>query len=184
MSKLILFVGQSGSGKSTYVLHCLSKIPKIKYLKTITTRKYRNINEFKNSEEYVFVSLVEYERLRAKSIHWDHDVILGNSYGIDLDCIQRNTNYLLCIYPDKKLLDKIKSEYPLEIMSIFIDVNLETTGFRISIKRPASESERLEIEKNLQLEKFKEICDYIFKPENILEKDVMKMESLVRNIII
>ena len=51
------------------------------------------------------------------------------------------------------------------------------------MRRSLSKIQRLEVENNLQLKKIKEICDYTFKSENILEKDVLKMESLVRNII-
>ncbi len=185
MSKLILLVGLSGSGKSTYAKNCLEHIDNISYLKTVTTRPYRTEQEKDFSFEYDFVSEEEYQSKKNSSKKWDHDEIHGKHYGLDLSSLETNSerNYLLNVYPDKELVEKIVNSYPIDVKIILIDTTKQIAAERVSMERPAQEYSRPEQEKNIELEDIRKIADYIFTPENILEIDLENMNKLIKEII-
>jgi guanylate kinase len=76
---LIIVSGPSGAGKSVIVGHVLSRIPRVRFSVSFTTRAPRG-NE-RNGVEYFFVDRLEFQSLIGKDNFLEWAEVHGNFYG-------------------------------------------------------------------------------------------------------
>jgi guanylate kinase len=78
--KLIIFSAPSGAGKTTIVQHLLTKIPKLEFSISATTRKPRGDEQ--NGKDYYFISKEEFlHRIARKQFVEFEEVYTGTFYG-------------------------------------------------------------------------------------------------------
>lgn len=179
-SNLFVITGLSGSGKSTLVQSFLSNHQEknFAFLKTYTTRIIRPSEVYNPYSEYEFVNHERYLEKRNSSNIWDHNEFYGNFYGVNLDDLFKYGNYFLIAYPDLNILSKIKKFYPAKITIILIKTPFEICSERIIKERPDSHT-RIVTEKNINLDKIQQICNYIFVPSNDLNVDIQTFEEII-----
>lgn len=76
---LILISGSSGSGKNTIISQLMKRNPKIKFLKSCTTRKRRDIEKDSN---YIHLSKEEFDKKLVAGEIFEYEEIHRNFYGM------------------------------------------------------------------------------------------------------
>ncbi|AWU43723.1 guanylate kinase [Blattabacterium sp. (Cryptocercus kyebangensis)] len=122
--KMIILSGPSGSGKTTISEYLLSKIPKLKFSVSCTTRSIRN-NE-KHGKDYYFISTNKFISKIKKNqfLEWE-EVYPKLFYGTLKSEISRiwNEHKHVLFDVDVKGGLCLQKQYPYDSLSIFIMVN-------------------------------------------------------------
>ena len=188
--KLIFVTGVSGSGKSTLVKYALSKLEDLEYIKTVTTRMPRNLEEYRNSCEYEFVDFEKYNFLRFNSKNWDHSEYGGKCYGVDLSSINHkiifeSKNMILNVQPNVSEIQKMINLYPVQPVGVFVDTPKYVARRRISLERPETDFYRLSVENHVEYNHFFDSFGFLrFLPENDnLENSKLSFLSLITKIL-
>lgn len=177
MSKILIFLGNSGSGKSFAESQLLSNYSdRFKKVISATTRAPRN-NE-KHGADYYFLSQDEFKN----QIFAEQDSFGGNNYGTLASEINTERDIILVIEPNgaKKILDFLnKNNINKEVIIFLFDIDQE---IRIKNMEKRGDS-RAQIEKRLlsddilaRIKNNNLKVDYIFNKnlENVAE-DIMRL---------
>ena len=168
MYKIILVAGASGSGKSTLIDGALSRISKLEYLKSYTTRKPRDTLE-QASHEYDFVDEKTYKILRKQSPKWDHSEIYGNYYGVDVESVKKKLQkqHLILATPlDIDLITSFNKIYEVSILVIYV------AGRKIERSK-----ERTLTDNHTNVKEIRDIADMIFIPTGNIRIDKEKFAN-------
>lgn len=199
--KTFVFCGLSTSGK-TMIVEALKgneiKLPitqsikdsikKIGYLKkqvTTTDRVKRN-GEIEG-KDYYFVLTKTFEEKIENEEFFEHANVYGKNYGLTkkemFDNLKSNSNYALIMDPQG--VAKVKAAFPTNVVSIYLDVDIETVIRRLESERKES-SDIIEI-RSTDLQYFydyKDRCDFVVNANNdinIVLKDVLEIMNNVLN---
>lgn len=182
--KLIIISGRTGAGKTTFAKATCSKTSlTVEYLPTYTTRKERA-----GDYGYIYINKEEYDRLRGNASLWDHTEAHNEMYGTDIDEAMKKlgegTNLICTCFPSLDEIHKIKTLYPVETVTIFIDIKRDISLERVNTERSKAELKRVEMEDKYINEELLGSFDYIFKPKGDLETDIPKFLELITSIVV
>lgn len=113
MDNILIFVGASGSGKSTIVEHIRKNLG-IPQLVTTTTR-YKRRNE-KEGEDYHFIESEEFNRLADNESFLETTSYSGNLYGLTKEEIDKNSNNVSTVITDINGARTLANLYPDRVM--------------------------------------------------------------------
>lgn len=117
MSKpLLLFVGKSGSGKTT-IANYLTTHKGYKQVQSYTTRLPR----FEGEEGHIFINEEEFNRLDGLVAYTEYN---NNKYGVTAEMVDKADIYIIDIPGVKTLLEKYRSER--HIVVFYFDTNIPT----------------------------------------------------------
>jgi len=88
--KVIVIVAPSGTGKSTLIKRLQKAFPQLRGVVTYTTRPIRS-NET-NGEDYHFVDLEKFEKLKAEEFFIEWAKVHGNFYGSSKESVHDKIN--------------------------------------------------------------------------------------------
>ncbi|WP_185851358.1 guanylate kinase [Blattabacterium cuenoti] len=135
IGKMIILSGPSGSGKTTISRYLLSKIPKLKFSVSCTTRTIRNYEKY--GKDYYFISedkfiskikkyqFAEWEEVYPKLFYGTLKSEISNLW-------KKNKHVLFDV--DVKGGLCLKKQYPNNSLSIFIMVHLEILKKRLFVR--------------------------------------------------
>lgn len=180
--KLILITGRSASGKTTLLKGLLSDLQDVFYLETYTTRVKRA-----GDIGYKYVTREEYLQLMKDSKQWNHTENYGESYGIDVEQATKKAGEGKCLifacFPSSERIEGIKSIFPLDIKTIYIDVPREVSFKRLKADRHVLEGLRVIKEDFSITPEFLNSMDYTFNPRGDIEKDKVDFNELIQKIV-
>lgn len=104
---LILFVGQSGSGKTT-IANYLEFTKNYKQIQSYTTRLPR----YENEVGHTFVTEEEFNNLGDLVAYTEYN---GNKYGVTAEMIDESQLYVIDVPGVKTLLEKYRTNRPIHI---------------------------------------------------------------------
>lgn len=183
--KLITVCGLSGSGKSTLARYALSELKgNLNYLNTLTTRQQRD-NE--DTLEYNFVSLQEYESIKAQSQLWDETIIYDNYYGVDaqgyIDRMDNGQNFIVCSVPSNEIINEMSALYSGDrVKTIHLPTLPSIAIERMQERDTIVNTARIAIDTTLDQINFN--ADYTLNLSNSLKVDKERFLSIIRSIII
>ena len=177
----IIISGCSGSGKNTLINELLNRNPKLKFLKSCTTRQTVRQEEIKNPL-YIKLSRQEFEDKINKGEFFEYEEIHGYYYGtlnstID-DLISGKNDYIkdLGVLGQKAMVERLG--HKTKIVSIFLDVPKDELMKRLELRG----------EKNIE----KRMARYDFEvshrpnfnliiPNDNMQKTVKIIERILKN---
>lgn len=123
---LILITGCSGAGKNTIIQELQKKNPKIRFLKSCTTRQRR---PQETDESYFFLSKNEFDELLKQDKIFEYEEIHQNFYGIKKESLDKavedekdNIHYIkdVGVLGQISVVRALKNKIP--VVSIFLEV--------------------------------------------------------------
>lgn len=142
----ILLSGSSGAGKNTIINELLKRNPKLKFLKSCTTRKIVRDDEVGNSP-YLRISKEEFEQkiksgelFEFEKIHSDYYGILNKSIN---EIIEGKNDFIkdIGVLGQKNMISNIG--HKVKIVSIFLEVPKEELARRLKLRGEKDIEKRL-----------------------------------------
>jgi guanylate kinase len=180
--KLIFLSGYFGAGKTTLMNAAVEAIPELDFVVTYTTRPQRN-GEVSGKGEYVFVNDAEFQEAKAQSKKWDETIFNNFYYGIDVEGVdtelQGGKNLIICVAPDRAVIEQMSSMYLAKPLIFWIDTNLDIANERaINQGRPERVNHRMQTSERRK--EILEMVDVVFTPESDdIEENKKKFIDLI-----
>ncbi len=141
---MIILVGPSAVGKSTFLTRALEDFPQLVDTITCTTRSMRPGESEGNP--YFFLSREEFEAKLAEDFFVEHALVHGNLYGTPRDQIEANLakGQAVIMDVDVQGARALKAKYPGALTLFIHPPSLEVLRERL-VKRDGSSSKDLEL---------------------------------------
>lgn len=183
--KLIFLVGLFGAGKTTLMNAAIEAIPNLHHLVSYVTRPPR-VHEVSGKGEYIFVTLDEYFEKKAQSKKWDESIISDIYYGIDVEAVDRDLqegkNLIICVAPDKTIIDQMSDMYVAKPILIWIDITMEKANTRV-IKDGRPERVHHPMQTEERVGEIKKLVDVIYTTEEDIEKNKARFIATLQDIL-
>lgn len=146
MNKLFIIAAPSGAGKTSLVRALLAKLPNLKVAVSYTTRPPRPND--RDGEDYCFVSVEEFERMRKAGEFLEWAKVYGNYYGTSKTWVleQFAANHSVVLEIDWQGCFQIKKLYPDAISIYILPPSIKALRERLLARKQDSHAE---IEKRL-----------------------------------
>ena len=180
---LFVICASSGAGKTTIIRELFKKFPEIKFSVSATTRKKRP-NET-NGKDYYFISMDEYNKLKADNKFIETEEVHGNFYGTlksEAEPFLKSDDIMILDVDVKGALN-IKKMYP-EAVTVFIDVPFDELLRRLRNRNTETEEEIKKRASRIKMEAgLKDKFDCIVDNSSGIEQAVTETEKIINKYI-
>ncbi|HRJ86930.1 MAG TPA: guanylate kinase [Ignavibacteria bacterium] len=180
---LFVICASSGAGKTTIIRELFKKFPEIKFSVSATTRKKRP-NET-NGKDYYFISMDEYNKLKADNKFIETEEVHGNFYGTlksEAEPFLKSDDIMILDVDVKGALN-IKKMYP-EAVTVFIDVPFDELLRRLRNRNTETEEEINKRASRIKMEAgLKDKFDCIVDNSSGIEQAVTETEKIINKYI-
>ncbi|MDD4110123.1 MAG: AAA family ATPase [Clostridia bacterium] len=177
----IILSGSSGAGKNTIINELIKRNPKLRFLKSCTTRSVVRDDEVGTSP-YIRISKEEFNKKIKNGELFEHEEIHGDYYGILNESINeiiaKKNDFIkdVGVLGQKNMVDKIGNK--VKIISIFLEVPKEELIRRLKLRGENN------IEKRLARFDFEysHIPNYdLIIPNDDMNKTIQIIEGILKN---
>jgi len=180
----LLFVvsGPSGAGKDTLVEALRTRMPRLKYSVSATTRPPRRGE--KDGISYFFWTREAFERRVAEGAFLEHREYNGNLYGTPRDFVERTLTdgYDLIMKPEVNGALRIQQAFPDAVLIFILPDKFSHLRERLEARRTETNEEiarRLEIA-HAEVQSIRQFDYIVINEERRSEEAVNDLEAIVR----
>lgn len=176
---IVVVSGLSGSGKGTVLKRLLSSHPEFELIKSYTTRKKRNDDDY-----YSFVNLAEFLSLKDSGFFLECNQYSGEWYGTPIHAVQRciNNGRIAVIEVDSNGFRQIveaSQNRNLRVLSVFILADADTIIERLLV-RNTENLEKILLRIKTSLDECEWVDHYNFiLPNYVLTTSVTLLEEAI-----
>jgi guanylate kinase len=177
--RLIVVSGPSGAGKSSLVRLALSRLDRLHFSVSHTTRAARGAE--RNAVEYFFVSKEEFLAMRERGEFLEYAEVYGHFYGTSRCEIEKANSQGLDVLLDIDVqgADQVRSKFPEAITTIVLPPSREVLEERLrtrNLNRPEDLERRLRTAA-AEVKRFREF-DYVIVNDD-LERAASQLEAII-----
>ncbi len=167
MSKVFVFSGASGVGKSTVLSRVMAARGDLKFSVSATTRP-RRVNKKTGQEEvdgvdYFFVTREEFEGMIARNEMLEYDEHFENYYGTPKSQLDGDKHVVLDIEPNGAL--NVKHNYPEAVLIFILPPSVEVLENRLRSRGDTGE-EQIAIRMERSRWEIQQACHYDYSVVN------------------